>query len=43
MIRIILFLIVVGALAFGVTWLADRPAELFTCRGRSDLARPCVA
>ena len=28
MIRIVLFLIVVGALALGVTWLADRPGDV---------------
>jgi HemY protein len=28
MIRVVLFLILVGALAFGVAWLADRPGEV---------------
>ena len=28
MIRVVLFLIVVGALALGVAWLADRPGDV---------------
>ena len=38
MIRIVVFLIVVGALALGAAWLADRPGEVVVS-GRAGVSR----